>query len=309
MKKERDLQGVAEHVQQTAKAAIGRWIFNLLGFAIVAVIILVQIFQLQKKELNSVQFWSDLTLLATFNVVMWVDQYCSGKCKGKQTNKYLVAQKSLNNTIGTINASGKLKELDGFCTEFIKDELSTRRSEALLSVGIPYSDFEEIYLPVELKQIWEWHKSPRNENVPKLTRAQVLAIFKAKQMKPVKLTKDMLMSATASAHHKFKLGLNESQKTVVDIMTKGMKYVMLSAFTAYFGLKLVQVPTVDTVANIIYSLIPSCIGAVMGFKKGVESITGSLLGRINRRHELLIQFCDTRNIQLIKPENNEVKNG
>ena len=87
MKKERDLQGTAEHVQQTAKAAIGRWIFNLLGFAIVAVIILVQIFQLQKKELNSVQFWSDLTLLATFNVVMWVDQYCSGKCRGKQTYK------------------------------------------------------------------------------------------------------------------------------------------------------------------------------------------------------------------------------
>lgn len=296
--KHRGIPGTAEHVQEVTKDAVGRWIFNLLGVAIIGVIIVVQIFQLQKKELNSVQFWADFMLLATFNVVMWVDQYCNGKCKGKQTQRYTIAQKSLNNTIGVINASGKLRELKTFCTNFVTEELRTRREEVLLSVGIPYADFEAYYLSVNPEQIKEYCTTPRTEDSPKLTRAQAHAILKAKRMKPTVLTTDMLMSASASRQRKFRLGLSEGQKTTIDILTKSLKYVLITVFTTYFGVKLVKVPTVDTLANIIYSLSPCCVGAVMGFKKGVDAITGSLLGRINRRHELLIQFCDEHNIAL-----------
>ena len=78
--KHRGIPETSEHVQEITKDAVGRWIFNLLGVAIIGVIIVVQVFQLQKKEINSIQFWADFMLLATFNVVMWIDQYCNGKC-------------------------------------------------------------------------------------------------------------------------------------------------------------------------------------------------------------------------------------
>ena len=121
-----------------------------------------------------------------------------------------------------------------------------------------------------------------------LSKAQKKAIIKAIEVRPIKLTPDMIMHG--EKNRRSPLGVSPKEKRIWNYTFKLISSILMCWFFGALAAELVREPTLDTAIFIITRLVPVILNAVSGYIFGYENIIFDTVGYMNNQSALIEEF-------------------
>ena len=283
--KPRNLGEVIEKTTVTKKKIL-RGAMNYAGTAVGTFIIFVAI----------VVSTTDITVMTAFDwavlglsffvfmfcaYAMYINGSGSGIRAGRKSETYLTAKKKyddLKNEVITRKMQGRLPE---FCRYYIEEELRNTRNSLLTEVGIDFAVYQERYVGKDKTEL---------EQLTILSKSQVEAIVSANNIKPIKITPEMILKRGRGSLHRNPLGIEPSKKRGIGYMWKFVSTFAVSVLMVGITLNPKPDLTWGTFAECILKLFPIVLNGFTGYKSGYENIVVDTVNYMNDQSDLMRQL-------------------
>lgn len=270
----------------SAKKKIAKGFLNNSGIfvGVFLVFVVIVVFTTDIK-LSSFADWAKLGLaffvLLFCSYSMYVNFSDTGMRAGKESEAYkktLGEYDSKKKEIITSKQQGRLLE---FCRHFIMEELQSTRHAIIADVGLDFDLYKEKYVGMSKKAL---------KQVAELTEPQRKAIIKANNIKPIKLTPEMIFKRGRGAGHRSPLGVNPHTKKGTAFAIKFVKISITTLLTSIIVLDVVINPNWATFAACCLKLMPVILNGFTGYKMGYENIVYDTVNYMSDQIDLIHQF-------------------
>ena len=272
-----ELDSTKRRFAKTFMNNIGLFMGVFLIFAVI-VIMTTDIHLVSFEEITSLGL--DFFLLLFCSYSMYVCCADTGYKGGLSTNIY-------NETMDKF-AEVKKRILDGqmqarlpeFCKHYIDEELKNTKLSILSVVGITYEAYMTSYMYLDDANI---------DALPGLSNPQKKALKKANQVKPVKLTPEMLMRHGRDARRRSPLEINPMSKKNIMFGTKFVEIALLSVGMSIIALDIIAEPSWLIFASVCLKLVSVIMNGFAGYKVGYENIVIDTVNYMNGQIDLMQQ--------------------
>ena len=281
-------RSLGEVIEQTTakKKKLVRGVLNNTGiFVGVFIVFVVIVVFTTDIKLTSVFDWTALGL--SFFVLlfcafsMYVNCSDSGVKAGRTSDTYIKSKAvydELKKEIIDRKIQGRLPE---FCRFYIEEELRNTRNSLLTEVGIDFAKYQECYVGKDKTAL---------ENITSLSKSQIEAILSANNIKPIKLTPEMILKRGRGTSQRKPLGMQPEKKRGVDYGIKFIKTCLTSVLLAVIGFEVIVSPSWAMFAACLLKLFPVVLNGFMGYKSGYENIVVDTVNYMNDQADLMRQF-------------------
>ena len=212
---------------------------------------------------------------------MYVNCADSGTRAGKNTSLYTSTKAEYDAIKKRIVDGNNQIYLGDFCRWYIDNELKHARTDILQSVGIDYEEYQKQWVSADKQTI------KKNEN---LSEREKDAIISANEIKPVKLTQEMLLKRERGNKRRAPLGVSPKAKRRTKYSIKLVTTVSTSIFTCMLALDVISNPSWATFAELCIKLLFVVLSGFTGYKMGYENVTIDTVDYILDQTDLLVQF-------------------
>ena len=281
-------RNLGEVIEQTTakKKRIVRGVMNYFGTAVGTFIIFVAI--VVSTTDITVMTALDWTVLGLSFFVfmfcayaMYINGSGNGIRAGRKSETYLTAKKQyddLKNEVITRKMQGRLPE---FCRYYIEEELRNTRNSLLTEVGIDFAVYQERYVGKDKTEL---------EQLTILSKSQVEAIVSANNIKPIKLTPEMILKRGRGSLHRNPLGIEPSKKRRIGYVWKFVSTFAVAVLMVGIALNPKSDLTWGTFAECILKLFPIVLNGFTGYKSGYENIVVDTVNYMNDQSDLMRQL-------------------
>ena len=281
-------RSLGEVIEQTTakKKRIVRGVMNYFGTAVGTFIIFVAI----------VVSTTDITVMTAFDwtvlgLAFFVFMFCAyamyingsgnGIRAGRKSETYLSAKKlydDLKDEIIEKKMQGRLPE---FCRYYVEEELRNTRNSILTEVGIDFSVYQERYVGKDKAEL---------EQITILSKSQVEAIVCANNIKPIKLTPEMILKRGRGTLHRSPLGMEPSKKRRIGYAWKFVSTFAVAVLMVGITLNPKSDLTWGTFAECILKLFPIVLNGFAGYQSGYNNIVVDTVNYMNDQADLMRQL-------------------
>lgn len=273
--------------QNTAKKKrIVRGVMNYLGTAIGTFIIFVAIVvSTTDITIMTVFDWASLGL--SFFVfmfcayAMYINGSGNGIRAGRQSEIYLSAKKQYDDLKNEIIAKKMPCRLPEFCRYYVEDELRNTRNSILMEVGIDFAVYQERYVGMDKEDL---------KKVAGLSKSQIEAIVAANNIKPIRLTPEMILKRGRGGMQRNPLGMEPAKKRRLGYAVKFSSTFLVSVIVVTITLNPKSNLTWVTFVECILKLFPIILNGFMGYQSGYESIIVDTVNYMNDQADLMRQL-------------------
>lgn len=212
---------------------------------------------------------------------MYINGSGNGIRAGRKSETYLTAKKQyddLKNEVIVRKMQGRLPE---FCRYYIEEELRNTRNSLLTEVGIDFAVYQERYVGKDKTEL---------EQLTILSKSQVEAIVSANNIKPIKITPEMILKRGRGSMHRNPLGIEPSKKRRIGYVWKLVSTFAVAVLMVGITLNPKSDLTWGTFAECILKLFPIVLNGFTGYKSGYENIVVDTVNYMNDQSDLMRQL-------------------
>ncbi len=280
-----------ERVNNTKKKTLKNLLNNagiIVGFFIVFVVIVV--FTTDIKLTGALQ-WTELSL--TFFILlfcsysMYVNYANNGIRAGKNSETYTKSLSDYDAIKKTIVDNKYQTRITEFCRYYTKEELKNTRTAILSEVGVDFEVYTKQYIGKDKKLL---------ESDKILSKNQIDAIIHANNVRPIKLSPEMILKCGRGNSRRNPLGIKPETKKKIHFGTKFTTTAITSFVTGIIALDIIINPTWATFAACCLKVLLVVLNGFMGYKMGYENIVADTVEYMNDQTDLmnqLIQYIET----------------
>lgn len=268
---------------ENAKKKTARAVINNAGI-FVSVFIIFTITVVMTTDIKIGSFTGAATLGLNFYVLlfgsygMYVNLSDSGSKRGLGTEIYKSAldkYDGLKKQIIELNLQSRLSD---FCRKYIEDELESSRTVILANVGISYETYCKKYIGKGKRDIEE-----------KLTRAERNAIKQANNLKPIKLTPDMILKRGRGSNRRAPLGVKPVTKKRLVFGSKFVTTAFTSGIMGVIAFEVIAEPDWSVFAAVLLKILAVILNGFAGYQFGYENIVIDTVNYILDQCDLMEQ--------------------
>lgn len=231
-----------------------------------------------QPKINRVSVWIAVLGTGVYMMcayVLYFVEWYNGEQSGQASTEY---KASLDKHLSCVeNIRSKIPYISAFCKEYVETEYHETKKNILDLVGIKYDEYVEKY---------EGRKLPND--MPKYIRH---AIRKADRVKPIKLTKDTLLSRVSLNSDRHRSVSPVYKKARITTVTLS-KMSVCTALCAQVGFE-VLFNTENIVASIVSAIMKTMMLLVWCYntkRKAYNYITNDVTAYLDFQSEVLEQF-------------------
>ena len=212
--------------------------------------------------------------------LIYLINFSSSAKNSKLSDVFLEAKKRYDDTKTKLTELDWMRVLDEFCRSYVAKDLERARINILMRAGIKYEDFIEKYIGKSMAEL---------KNA-KLSKEQLKVIKKAKAVKPIVLTSDMIFTFGGKVGtHRGPLGLSPGKKSAIKRSRKVVTSIFTSLITATIALEFVMQPSWQMFCFCLVKTIPILYNWFAGNRDGTDSVEIDLVGYIGTQSDLMSQ--------------------
>ena len=281
-------RNLGEVIEQTTakKKRIVRGVMNHFGTAVGTFIIFVAI----------VVSTTDITVMTAFDwtvlglsfflfmfcaYAMYINGSGNGIRAGRKSETYLTAKKQYDDLKNEVIARKMQGRLPEFCRYYIEEELRNTRNSLLTEVGLDFAVYQERYVGKDKTEL---------EQLTILSKSQVEAIVSANNIKPIKLTPEMILKRGRGSLHRNPLGIEPSKKRRIGYAWKFASTFTVAVLMVGIALNPKSDLTWGTFAECLLKLFPIVLNGFTGYKSGYENIVVDTVNYMNDQSDLMRQL-------------------
>lgn len=212
---------------------------------------------------------------------MYINGSGNGIRAGRKSETYLTAKKQYDDLKNEVIARKMQGRLPEFCRYYIEEELRNTRNSLLTEVGIDFFVYQERYVGKDKAEL---------EQLTILSKSQVEAIVSANNIKPIKLTPEMILKRGRGSLHRNPLGIEPSKKRRIGYAWKFASTLTVAVLMVGITLNPKSDLTWGTFAECILKLFPIVLNGFTGYKSGYENIVVDTVNYMNDQSDLMRQF-------------------
>ena len=270
------------------KSAVATWIYYLFAFAVVIVMIFLQLGGL---ELNQDIKWHDILVDAVplFVASILLDRifYFNGVSKGKKTQNYFNAISEFS-FLATLTGE-EIEALPDFCRDFNAKALKNKRKVYLSYAVVPIEHFKSEFEVAEGVKHLPLQVTPNRQIKKEYGKERAKWIIKAKNCKVKGLSATSLTSEQ-KAIDDTDTGLGEKDYATIQTFKKVIGYA--------FSFVLFACITVKDIANwgwlglgiLLFKILFTLGCSILSQARGYQDITANVVAHYNRKSDILKQF-------------------
>lgn len=222
----------------------------------------------------------DFFLLLFCSYSMYVNASDSGMRHGFQSELYTSSLDRFNTKKKSIIDAQRQTRLHEFCRYYIDDELRNARMSVLAVVGFSYKEYSKKWLGLDSNTIKNDHK---------LSKVQKEALIKANDIKPIKLTPEMIMKRGRGSSRRSPLGTKPETKKSIHFGVKFVSTFLISLVMSIIILDIVVEPTWVIFASCMLKLLAVVMNGFTGYKFGFENIIFDTVNYMDDQTDLMNQ--------------------
>ena len=237
---------------------------------------------------DAASFGIDFFLLLFCTYAMYIGCADSGSKAGLRTAVFERASNRFDEKKNTVISAGHQKHLNEFCQDYIARELRSARISILANAGIDVNDYLSLYEGKDKKTI---------DAIMDLSKLQKKAINAANNVKPIRLTAEMIMMRDTSANRRSPLGVHPKVKKAFAFGGKFISAASITIVTTAAVIQTINEPVSVIVATCAMKLVTIVINGFLGYKMGFENIAEDTVNYLNNQADLMeqaIHFCVER---------------
>lgn len=252
------------------------------------------------KQTPPLELLSDIAFRFVVTMSYWLNFYYSGITRGHKTDDYVNAKLHFSKIMKAITDAGKIGAVQGFCVDYVKEDLESYRRGLVESVGIAYEDFCNKYQSMTIAEIKAIETYEVNGEQRRLNDIQKRYLVYAIKARPMTLTQDMLIGGNDMARRKRMLSPSEAKLNAKSTITKAIRLIVMTTLSALWAVKLIINFTPDIVGVIAIMIIIISIAGFGGWINGYRTATEGAVANYNDRADKLTIFCDRNGVETKK---------
>lgn len=253
------------------------------GYVMAALILmLVVVVMTSDIKINFYQSMAEMSavffILMILSYGMYVDMYSSGSLAGERADDFKAAAEAYENVIKDISVDGLQKRLNGFCREYIDNELRARREDVLRSAGVTWEVYEE-------------HKNDSRRKIKgTLSKIEYKAILRARRIKPIKLTPEKIYNKVKSASRRRGMRIDPHVRKRFDMTLQLVKSLLKMLCVGVIVFDAMSTMSWQSVGSVCLKLGAVATTGYSGYRAGYRNITVDTVGYMYDQINLLEQF-------------------
>ena len=288
---EKSIMGDVMSLEKEGKKRIAKSFMDYGGIFLGVVIVFAVIF-IVSNDITITSVWDaasfgiDFFLLLFCTYAMYIGCADSGSKAGFRTAVYERASDRFEEKKRKVIESGHQKRLNEFCQDYIARELRSARIAILANAGIDF----DVYI-----KLYEGKDKGTVNTMEGLSKLQKKAINAANNVKPIRLTSEMIMMRDTSANRRSPLGMHPKTKKAFAFGGKFLSVASITIITTAAVLQTATEPVSVIIATCAMKLVTIVINGFMGYKMGYENISEDTVNYLNNQADLMeqaIHFCN-----------------
>lgn len=251
-------------------------IFTVVLLIVASVVIFVASFTFDDNPFVKKEYTASAIMLATCSYLLFVNGFRSGEKEYIKTAEYLDTTETRRELIDTIKEKRVLYRVNEFCSVYIREELRQKRDEILLPENVSQEIFEAFINGEEVK----------------LTDSQKEACEVARKIKPIKLTREMLLNKTETGSRS---PLPSKGKIDAEVVIRFVIKFLTTLITTFYAVSLsyeiITNFTLETVIKGVVCVLFMLFGLVGGIAFGFK-IQGKYTALTAEKNTLLKEFLE-----------------
>ena len=272
-----DVNSFGEGSRRVAKTVLKNFSSIVAIFAMVVLIALI----FADIEMVPTFTWAFATKLLVYLFLMYVlffSMQTTGIQDGRAQTVYTAVMAKYEELREGIRGDCELETLQVWCDYYIEYELRTARAKLLRAASIPYRLYEEQY-------------ADPNAPLPKnISRKKRLAIVKARLLRPVTLTPDMLLNCGSLIVGRSPLGPTPGTKRVLRTIKDMIPRTIMIFLVTDMAISVITDPTWATLIRGIVMCFVGLMCAYQGYDSGFKNIVEDTVNYVQRQINLLSQY-------------------
>lgn len=248
--------------------------------AVIAMIVLITLV-FADVSVNTTFGWRWAVKLVFYSLLMYVlffSMQSTGQQDGRLQKIYTDLLSKYEGLRRQVQSDKDFESLQSWCDHYIEFELRQAKTRLLRSASIPYALFEEKYKD-------DQYPPPRS-----LPWKKRVAIRKARRMKPIHLTPDMLLSCGTLKVSRAPLGLAPGTKRMIRSIFNMLPRTILIFLVVDSTVSVISQPTIETFVSGIMMCFVGAMCAHQGYESGFKNIVEDTALYVERQINLLTQF-------------------
>ena len=254
----------------------------------VIVIMTADIRLISARELASIGL--DFFLLIFCSYAMYICCADTGTKNGLATETYTSVKKRIDELKAYIVAGRMQSKLTKFCKHYTDEEIVRVRTYNLSTVGIDYEDYATMYMFKDEDYI---------DSCTELTKLQKKVIKETNEVKPIRLTAEMLMGGIRDKARRSPLEMNPNAVKKADYIAKFFQIAGISILMSVMAFDVVTEPSWAVFASVCTKLVSIITQGFSGYKTGYDNIVIDTVGYIESQCNVLqqgIQYIEAEEI-------------
>lgn len=251
-------------------------IFTVLLLLTASVVIFISTIVFDDNPFKKKEFTTSIIMLSTCSYLLFVNGFRSGEKEYLKTADYLDTNDTRKKLIDTIKERRILYRVNEFCADYIRTELKAKRAEILLPENVTDETFNSYINGEEVK----------------LTDSQKEACELARKIKPIKLTREMLLNKTETGGRS---PLPSKGKIDAEVIVRFVTKFLTTVLTTIYGISLsftiITNFTLEAVLKGVVCVLLMLFGLVSGIAFGFK-IQGKYTALTAEKNTLLKEFLE-----------------
>lgn len=251
-------------------------IFTVLLLLTASVVIFISTIVFDDNPFQKKEFTTSIIMLSTCSYLLFVNGFRSGEKEYLKTADYLDTNETRKKLIDTIKERRILYRVNEFCADYIRTELKAKRAEILLPENVTDETFNSYINGEEVK----------------LTDSQKEACELARKIKPIKLTREMLLNKTETGGRS---PLPSKGKIDAEVVVRFVIKLLTTVLTTIYGISLsftiITNFTLEAVLKGVVCVLLMLFGLVSGIAFGFK-IQGKYTALTAEKNTLLKEFLE-----------------
>jgi hypothetical protein len=271
------MASITETGRKTAKTVLKNFSSIVAIFAMVVLITLI----FADVAVAPAFTWQWATKLVLYLVIMYVlffSMQTTGLQDGRAQPVYNTVMKKYEELREGVRTDHELETLQEWCDLYIEQELRAARTKLLRHASMTYKMFEEKYIDPEVP-------------LPKcLSLKKRMAIRKARRLRPVVLTPDMLLNCGSLVVGRSPLGPNPGTWRALRSARALIPRTVMLFLVTDMAISVIADPSWETVVMGIMMCFVGLLCAYQGYDSGFKNIVEDTVNYVQRQINLLSQY-------------------
>ncbi len=251
-------------------------IFTILLLLTASVVLFISTIVFDENPFTKREFTTSIIMLSVCSYLLFINGFRSGEKEYLKTAEYLDTTDTRKKLIDTIKDRRILYRVTEFCADYVRTELKAKRSEILLPENVTDETFNAYINGEEVK----------------LTDSQKQACELARKIKPIKLTREMLLNKTETGGRS---PLPSKGKIDAEVVIRFIIKLLTTLITTVYGISLsftiITNFTLETILKGVICVLLMLFGLVSGIAFGFR-IQGKYTALTAEKNTLLKEFLE-----------------